>query len=46
MMWWTKKTKLEKTREKIQYLQASLFVEQLKLTYYTDLDMLKKKLNV
>ena len=44
--WKKKKNKIDMIKDKIETLKVSLFVEQLKLTYYTDLQKLEKKFNV
>lgn len=43
-MWFCrkKKDKIQDIKERIHTLEISLYVEQLKLTYYTDLERLKK----
>ena len=40
-MWFKKKDHIQKIKNKIKSLKVSLFVEQLKLQYYIDLDKIK-----
>ena len=42
MFWRKKKNKIQEIKDKIEILKINLFVEQLKLTYYTDLQKIQK----